>query len=199
MTDDEQTLAFYDREAPVYAPWSIPDGRFPWLEKFLSLVPAGARLLDYGCGGGWAARRMLEAGHQVDAFDGSAGLAEEARRLTGLDVRVMRFAEFAAEDRYDGIWASFCLLHAPRAEMAGNLERIARALRPGGALYLGLKAGTGESRDRLGRYYAYYTEEEIRDLLSAAGLADIHVSIRGGETGYEGDPATSMHVYARRP
>lgn len=197
MSGDKATLDFYDDEAPVYAPWSAPKAKFAWLEKFLSLAPETGRLLDYGCGGGWAAKQMLEAGYDVDAFDGSAGLAKEATALTGLDVKVMRFEEFSAKDCYDGIWASFCLLHVPRAEMPANLARIHVALKPGGVLYLGLKAGSGEKRDSLGRFYSYFEPEFITKLLADAGFSDTQIRLRDGE-GYDGAPEKSMHVYATR-
>ena len=197
MSGDKATLDFYDGEAPVYAPWSAPKEKFPWLEKFLSLAPDTGRLLDYGCGGGWAAKRMIEAGYAVEAFDGSSGLAKEASALTGLDVKVMRFEEFDAKDRYDGIWASFCLLHVPRAEMPANLARIHAALRPGGVFYLGLKAGTGEKRDSLGRFYSYFEPEFITELLAGAGFAEPQIRLREGE-GYDGAPEHSMHIFTSR-
>ncbi|RMD88504.1 MAG: SAM-dependent methyltransferase, partial [Alphaproteobacteria bacterium] len=37
-------------------------------------------------------------------------------------------------------------------------------------LSLGLKIGEGEGRDRLGRFYSYYTIEEIEALLAAAAF-----------------------------
>ena len=197
MSGDKATLDFYDDEAPVYAPWSAPKAKFPWLEKFLSLAPDTGRLLDYGCGGGWAAKRMLEAGYTVDAFDGSAGLAKEAAAQTGLDVKVMRFEEFDAKDRYDGIWSSFCLLHVPRAEMPANLARIYAALKPGGVLYLGLKAGSGEKRDSLGRFYSYFEPEFITELLADAGFDEPQIRLREGE-GYDGAPEKSMHVFTAK-
>lgn len=197
MSGDKTTLDFYDGEAPVYAPWSAPKATFAWLEKFLSLAPETGRLLDYGCGGGWAAKRMLEAGYQVDAFDGSAGLAKEASALTGLDVRVMRFEDFDAVDRYDGVWASFCLLHVPRADMPANLARIHAALKPGGVFYLGLKAGSGEERDSLGRFYSYFEPAFITDLLAEAGFDDPQIRLRDGE-GYDGAPEKTMHIYTAR-
>ena len=197
MSGDKATLEFYDAEAPVYAPWSAPDGPLPWLEKFLSLAPATGRLLDYGCGGGWAAKRMLEAGYEVEAFDGSAGLAKEASVLTGLDVKVQRFEDFDARDRYEGIWASFCLLHAPRAEMPANLARIFAALKPGGAFYLGLKAGSGEKRDSLGRFYSYFEPDFITGLLADAGFAEPQIRLRDGE-GYDGEPEKTMHIFISR-
>ncbi len=197
MTSDKATLDFYDGEAPVYAPWSAPKTPLPWLEKFLSLAPATGRLLDYGCGGGWAAKRMLEAGYEVEAFDGSAGLAKEAAELTGLNVQVQRFEDFDARDRYDGIWASFCLLHAPRSEMPTNLARIYAALRPGGVFYLGLKAGSGEKRDSLGRFYSYFEPEIITELLADAGFADPQIRLRDGD-GYDGEPERTMHIFTSR-
>lgn len=197
MSRDDETLAFYDREGASYAEWSAPSGDYAWLEKFLSLTPADGRLLDYGCGGGWAAKRMLDAGRAVDAFDGSAALAAEASKLTGLDVGVSTFEDFASEPLYCGIWASFCLLHAPRAAMAGNLARIAAALRPGGVFYLGLKAGSGEKRDSLGRFYSYFEPEEIRVLLTEAGFEAVDIREKDGG-GYDGVAERVMHVFCRR-
>lgn len=197
MSGDKTTLDFYDGEAPVYAPWSAPKSPLPWLEKFLSLAPDTGRMLDYGCGGGWAAKRMLEAGYAVDAFDGSAGLAKEASALTGLDVKVQRFEEFDAKDRYVGLWASFCLLHVPRAEMPANLARIYAALKPGGVFYLGLKAGSGEKRDKLGRFYSYFEPEYITELLAEAGFTDPQIRLREGD-GYDGTAETSMHIFTAR-
>lgn len=197
MSGDKATLDFYDGEAPVYAPWSAPDGTFAWLEKFLSLAPETGRLLDYGCGGGWAAKRMLEAGYEVEAFDGSSGLAKEASALTGLDVQVKQFAKFDARHRYEGIWASFCLLHVSRSEMPANLARIHAALKPGGVLYLGLKAGTGEKRDSLGRFYSYFEPEFIAELLVSAGFSEPQIRLRDGK-GYDGALEKSMHVFTTR-
>jgi len=197
MSGDKATLGFYDGEAPVYAPWSAPDGPFAWLEKFLSLAPETGRLLDYGCGGGWAAKRMLESGYEVEAFDGSAGLAKEASALTGLNVTVQQFDDFNEQNRYDGIWASFCLLHAPRADMPGNLARIYDALKPGGVFYLGLKSGSGEKSDNLGRFYSYFEPELITDLLTQAGFTTPQIRLREGE-GYDGLPEKLMHVFTAR-
>ena len=197
MTADDETLAFYDAEGATYAEWSAPEGDYAWLDKFLSLTPPGGILLDYGCGGGWAAKRMLDAGRRVEAFDGSAALAEEASKLTGINVKVIRFEGFDAIERYNGIWASFCLLHAPRASMASNLGRIARALRPGGCLYLGLKAGSGEARDSLGRFYSYFEPEEMEAMLTAAGFTNIAIRLRESE-GYDDTPQKIMHIFCEK-
>lgn len=198
MSADKATLDFYDQESASYAEWSAPKEEYPWLEKFISMVPEDALLLDFGCGSGWAAKRMLDAGRKVEAFDGSPGLAAEARKLTGLDVKVMRFEELAEVERYDGLWASFCLLHAPRSAMQGNLARISRALRPGGLFYLGLKRGNEESRDSHGRFYSFFEPEELTTWLMEAGFGEIDIREKTG-SGYDGGKSYPvMHIFCRK-
>ena len=80
------------------------------------------------------------------------------------------FDDLDAVDTFDGIWASFSLLHAPKSDFARHLAAIGTALRRAGHLHLGMKLGTGERRDTLGRFYAYYTEAELAEALRAAGF-----------------------------
>ena len=154
-------------------------------------------MLDFGCGSGWAAHALEGQGFRVSALDGSAGLAEEARRRYGIAVRVARFEELDDDALHGGIWASFCLLHDSRAAMPGPLARLARALAPGGWLYLGLKEGAGERRDRLGRRYTYFGEAEIGALLAAAGFPEVEITVEQA-AGYDGTMTGMMHILARR-
>lgn len=196
MSGDDDTLKFYDGEAAQYAEWSPPPSPYPWLEKFLSKAPAG-RILDFGCGGGWAAARMIEAGREADALDGSAELAAEAKRIYGLNVTVARFDEFAAKAEYAAIWAHFSLLHDAKANMPGHLRHLHDALTGEGLLYLGLKAGEGEQRDRLGRFYAFYEMDELSDMLAEAGFVNIDIRGRTG-SGFDGGESRLWHVFAHR-
>ena len=194
---DRETLDFYEGQAATYADYMAAGKRVPWLDRFMALLPAGAAVLDLGCGSAWAAARMREAGFEVSAMDASPALAAEARARYGIEVRVAPFSALDAEGAYDAVWASFSLLHDSRAAMPGNLARIRRALRPGGLLYLGLKEGEGAHRDRLGRLYTYFGADELARLLGEAGFTEIE---RAGETGesYDGSPTRFIQVLARR-
>ena len=55
-----------------------------------------------------------------------------------------------------------------------------RALKPGGRFCIALKLGEGEDRDRIGRFYAYYSEAELKGLLADAGF-----TVTGQRTGAE--------------
>ena len=169
---DPKTLAVYDEKAADYARLMDHDAiPLTALHKFLSQLPGGGSVLDLGCGPGTWARHMVKAGFKVDAVDASAGMVEKASAIEGLNVWQASFDEIEAVARYDGIWANFSLLHAPRTEMSGHLARLKTALRPGGLLHLGLKQGTGEGRDTLGRFYTYYTVDEIVALLAKSGMS----------------------------
>lgn len=194
---DEKTIAFYDLEAPIYSDHTANTAMSPILGDFASRLPTGATVLDFGCGAAWAANRFRKLGFQVSAFDGSAGLAAEARRKYGIDVTVGRFEDFDETGAYEGIWASFCLLHDSREAMPGHLQRLHCALTPCGQLYLGLKEGEGSYRDRLDRLYVYYTEPEIRDLLTQARFRVTKVTHDRNE-GYDGSDVRELHIFAER-
>lgn len=196
---DAATLAFYDREAPAYAERAAGWADAPELARFVAALPPGGRALDLGAGSGWAAAAMAAAGLDALAMDASAGLLAEARRRHGVATRLGRFADLDDDAAFDGVWAHFSLLHAPKAEMPGHLARVFRALKPGGLFYAGLKAGAGEARDRLGRLYAYWDAREIAGLLRAAGFADVETDTRDGGRGYDGAPSTALHAFASRP
>ena len=184
------------REAATYADYAGKDAHRAVLSRFIARVPRGARVLDFGCGSGWAGAEMLAHGLDVEGYDGAEGLAAEARARHGLTVTVGTFAEFnAPAGTYDAIWASFCLLHDSREAMPGHLKRLSNALKPGGLLYVSLKEGEGSSRDRHGRFYTYFTRDEMREHFRQAGLARVELETANG-IDYAGQACTYLHMFA---
>ena len=187
MSDDE-TLAVYAAAAGTYATKFAADGarRNAEFDRFVGFIPPGGRVLDYGCGPGHWAAAFRDAGLNVDATDASPQMAATAMEKFGIEVRVEPFEALNADALYDGIWAHFSLLHATRAEFPNHLARIKRAVKPGGYILLGLKLGRGEGRDRLGRFYTYYGQDELSGLLTRAGFTPIHTRT-GSEAGLSGE------------
>jgi len=166
---EQTTLKFYDQKAADYqrmvSGWSDPR-----LDAFVSAMPAGGTVLDLGCGPGHAAAVMARAGLTVIATDGSAEMLRLAARHPGVTTQLATFDDIAGKARYDGIWASFSLLHAPRAKLPTHLHALHRAAKPGARLHLAMKLGSGEATDTLGRFYAYYSQQELELLLTQAGF-----------------------------
>lgn len=169
MTADSETIAVYDTRSHDYATRRTGRAAEPGLVEFIAALPDGGHLLDIGCGPGDSAHRFLKQGFTVDAVDASPGMVSRAREL-GVPARLGTFDDIVARDLYDGIWASYSLLHVPRVEVPGHLARLHRALKPGGRFHIGMKLGQGEKRDRLGRLYVYYGEDELVALLETAGF-----------------------------
>lgn len=170
MTDRE-TLDVYDARASEYADLTDAAGRIdPALAAFLQELPEGGKVLDLGCGPGTAAAAMTSFGFQVDAVDGSEEMVALASRHEGVSARCAVFEEIDDEGAYDGIWANFSLLHAPREQMPSHLKRLHKALKPGGIFHIGMKLGTGAQRDGIGRFYTYYTDVELTGLMETAGF-----------------------------
>ncbi|MCG7630460.1 class I SAM-dependent methyltransferase [Epibacterium sp. MM17-32] len=195
---DEETMAVYAKAAEDYAK-GFARAKDTDHEQdygtFVAGLPAGGTVLDLGCGPGHWAARFRDDGYRVAAVDASPEMAAYALATYGVEVSVAEFEDIAVEGVFDGIWAFFSLLHAPRDDFPTHLMRLRRALKPGGRLALGMKLGEGEGRDDLGRFYAYYREEELRDILEFFGFTIVNVS-RGNGQGLAGAEETFVVLTA---
>lgn len=194
---DPRTLAVYSDKAESYSELHHGSETERRLAAFIEALPAGGTVLDLGCGPGWAAAAMHKAGLCVSAMDACPDMARVARQRYGLTVQVAPFSDLDAEDAFDGIWAHFSLLHAPRGALPGHLAAIHRALRPGGRFVVAMKRGTGEGRDRLGRLYTFVERDELAGLLGAAGFSVIGEECYAG-MGFDGTPSACIHLTAQR-
>jgi len=176
---DPQTLAVYADRAEDYAAIREERAQRDAIAGFLARLAPQARILDLGCGPGLHAAQMQAQGFHVTAMDPCEAFVDAAK-ARGITAILGGAADLTADASYDAVWASFSLLHLPKAEMPDALSAVARALVPEGWFYLGLKMGEGEARDAIGRYYSYYTEAELIALLAAAGFGV--VACQTGET-----------------
>ncbi|MBR0950926.1 class I SAM-dependent methyltransferase [Bradyrhizobium canariense] len=193
---DETTLTFYRQNAEAYAGWKkAPSTR---LRGFLALLPSGGSILELGCGAGNHSAVMLAEGFSVRATDGSPEMAEIASQRLGHPVEAMRFDQLDAHEAHDGVWASACLLHVPRDELAGILARIHRALRPSGVFYASYKTGEGDGRDSLGRYYNYASPEWLEATYASAGPWITLSSDGSVIQSFDETPANMLHLVVRK-
>jgi SAM-dependent methyltransferase len=193
---DGATLQFYRSNARSYADWAkAPSAR---LIGFLGLLPPGGSILELGCGAGNHAAEMLARGFVLRATDGSPEMADVASQRLNHPVEVMRFDELDARQAYDGVWASACLLHVPRDELAGILARIHRALKNDGVFYASFKAGEGGGRDTLGRYYNYPSVDWLKTTYDAAGGWRPLTSETSEIKSFDETPATMLHLVVRK-
>ena len=173
------TLDYYNRNAQRFTGDTLEVEFSNIQDSFLTLLPLGALILDFGCGSGRDSRYFLQNGYQVEACDGSEEMVKAASQNAGIPVKKMLFSELDEENRYDGIFACASILHVPFKELPDIITRMKKAVKTGGILYISFKYGPFEGI-RNGRYFTDLTEESLQAILDEVGGLEI---IRTGITG----------------
>ena len=158
------TIEYYENNAESFSQGTLNVDFSDVQDRFASLMPDGAFVLDFGCGSGRDTKYFLGRGFKVDAIDGSENLCKIASENTGIEVRNMLFSELDAGELYDGIWACSSILHLPKEDLRDVFGRMIRALKKGGYVYTSFKYGEAEGL-RKGRYFTDFTEEAFREFI----------------------------------
>jgi len=145
-------------------------------------LPAGATVLDMGCGPGVATALLAEKGRSrlVAAFDFDAGMVKRARRRLRGDPRVGLLVADAArmpfpDGLFDAVFVLGVVHHVPEWRVA--LREVARVLKPGGRL------GFAEPSRRALRLVYFLLPHDRESMFSVeewcSALADVDLHIEG--------------------
>ncbi len=162
-------------------------------------VPAGARVLDVGCGEGAFASALAAAGATVTGIDvAREPLRRAASRDASLDLRLVE-AEGTpwplADAEFDVVWAGEVIEHI--ADTAGWMSEVRRVLRSGGPLLLstpdhgpltrlalGLSPRAFDRRfDPRSDHLRFYTRRMLATLLEDFRFEDVRLAGLGGMPG----------------
>ena len=173
-----------DRGATLYSGDSGVDEAV-WLDRFVAGLPAGARILDVGCGSGWPiGAALLEREHQVTGVDASPGLIVHAQATLPAGVwTVGDMRDPLPPGPFDGVLAWHSLFHLSPDDQSKVLPKLAACVAEGGRLMFTSGHTHGET---IGQwrgeplYHASLDPEAYRAQLADAGLS---VEYDGAETG----------------
>jgi SAM-dependent methyltransferase len=195
MSVDAKTIEVYDARAADYAHLTKELDGYDELLAFCEAMPAGAQVLDLGCGPGFYASFMATQGCKVDAVDASIEMVKLAAQQAGVSARQASFDDISGHAVYDGVWANFSLLHAPRDAFPKHLAALHRACKPDAKFHIGMKLGANAGRDGIDRMYTYYQEDDLLTHLSTAGFT-VDGCNHGNSPGLSGEPSDWILVTA---
>jgi SAM-dependent methyltransferase len=197
----------YDEVAQRYLEWSPlrPSGpRRAYLQRALDLVPAGARVLELGCGAGVPMTAALAEGRHMTGVDISATQVELARR--NVPTATFLHADMTAlafePEAFDAVVAFYSLTHVPRDDVPPLLARIRDWLRPGGTFLasFGVEDDPGTIEEGwlgVDMYFSHFSARASLRLLADAGLVVEHSETRTEPE--DRHDARFLWVVARRP
>lgn len=173
-----------DRGVALYCGQGGPD-EAAWLDRLIDGLPAGAAILDVGCGSGWPiGAALIERGFDVTGLDASPALIAHAREtLPAGRWRVADMREALPERGFHGVLAWHSLFHLRPEEQRRVLPGLADRVAPGGRLMFTSGPAHGET---IGEwrgeplYHGSLDPEAYRALLTGAGLM---VEIDGAAAG----------------
>ena len=206
MADPRKTIVAdgYDAIAHRYLVWTGgAHVRNRYLRKFYTLVPAGGRVLDLGCGAGVPVTKKLARKTSVVGVDISAAqiaLAREKVPEASFINADMMAVEFPPAS-FDGIAAFFAFTHLPREEHAEMLRRIAKWLRTDGVFAASM--GAEDSIDAIDpgwlgvdMFFSHFGASANRQIIRDAGLQPIHEEIVEHEE--DGHPVRFLWIIASK-
>jgi arsenite methyltransferase len=140
-TDERLRLEFNDWAKAGKGP-SMEKGHRPVGEQAVELmnIPADARVLDVGCGSGWATRLMAEKAHDgrvvgIDISDEMVRLAREtSASFSNVEFEIASAEKLPFEDaEFTHAFSMESLYYY--ANIPGALKEIRRVLKPGGFFF----------------------------------------------------------------
>jgi ubiquinone/menaquinone biosynthesis C-methylase UbiE len=171
----------YDRGSRDYGDYFKTPHQFiePERQQFIQRLSAGSKILDCGCGPGMDTEKFSQLGYNVTAIDLSerfVSLTKERLLTATVKKMDMRHLEFP-QASFDGLWASFSLLHIRASDIEQTLSGFRTVLRPHGLLFAAVHRGpktewvkttiSGMERDT---YVQEWVQTEIEDVFRSSGF-----------------------------
>ena len=171
-----RTLAYYDRGAQAFWEGTRDHDVSQNIDALLQHIEAAPpfELLDFGCGPGRDLKAFTTLGHHATGLEGSHELAAMARLHSGCEVLEQSFLALdLPAEHFHGVFANAALFHVPSQELPRVLRELYATLKPRGVLFASNPRGEGQEGWSGDRYGAYHDWETWRDLVMAAGFAEL--------------------------
>lgn len=199
QNDNDLTLQSYQDKTQEYVAGTPPIDHVSraWIDKSLSHISKGGKILEVGSGFGRDAEYIQQKGFQVECSDAVPNFVKLLQEK-GFKSRLINLLTDDLGHDYDMVFADAVLLHFTPEESATVAEKIHSALNDKGIFALRLKQGDGPvwTEEKLGepRYFYYWKTQDLKNMLASAGFEWLEMT--ESYTGHNN--ANWMHIIARK-
>lgn len=186
----QKTIQTYNKIASGY---SATHFKHFWVQEFnfYKSIIGSKKVIDLGCGAGRDASVFVENGFDYTGIDASEGMLKVAKkRVPKGKFLQMDFKKTTFKNgEFDGFWASASFLHIPKKDVFEVLQEAKRITKNGGIGFISIKEKTGVDEGLIeenkyggiSRYFAFYSQDEFKNLLEQNGFSIIKTSVHTEE------------------
>lgn len=180
MSKTDPTIKAYDKFAKQYSQYAYP--RLPQyeLDRFISMLPKKALILDVACGPGRDSEYLADEGFHVVGIDLSKKLIEEAKKHVKSKkaaFKVMAIEKIRLKKgTFDGVWCYNASVHIKKKNIIPVLRKFNSLLKKDGALFFDILEGSDEKTVKsievgnLPRKFSLFGQVEIENIMKEAGF-----------------------------
>ncbi|MNT03873.1 hypothetical protein D3C72_1384300 [compost metagenome] len=146
----------------------IPPDLLSSVTAFLSLLDPSQVVLVLGSESGEILERFKARGYRVVGLESDPELIQKSRER-GLEViegSLNKIASLNLPRNIGGVWAGATFSHTTASDLEHILEVIHLMLPEKGGFYLAVPKGKGEVLDSSGKVTQFYSEDELRKILT---------------------------------
>ncbi len=179
MDKSKLAVKTYNKIAKIYSDNFFTDlSDTPYIDIFLSKLPAGSTILEVGSGPGQFVKYLIEKDYKAQGIDASEKMIELSRKKVPegkfevMDMRNMKFED----EIFDGLISPYSLIHIPSKEITDTLKGFFRVIKPKG--YLMVIAQKGESDKTIEEsfmpsekmFFNFFTKGKLKNFIINAGF-----------------------------
>lgn len=143
------------------------------IEKFISMLNKGARILDIGAGFGKDVSYFCDKGFDCIGIDFCDTFIKKSKEMySNVNIQKMDFLNIDfSSNSFDALWSRGALFHISKSDFSCMLKKLRDILKPAGLFYIQLIEGDCDTMlTEIGdvkspAHYSYYSKNELNTVM----------------------------------
>tara|TARA_Y100000034_G_scaffold72387_1_gene87279 strand:+ start:27 stop:626 length:600 start_codon:yes stop_codon:yes gene_type:complete len=197
---NKANIEAFNKFAEQYADFTFTNILQYELNRFISLIPKKAKILDLACGSGRDVHYFLDYGYEPIGIDASENMIKEAKsRVPKGKFKLMHLESLDfPKESFDAVWALDAFSYVKKTDIPQILTTLNKTLKHEAIVFISVRQGEDEKEieyEKLGKNkikVSFFTSKELEKLLIKAGF-----TISNSFT-QQGEDFTWVNIYAKK-